>query len=366
MGCHGALNGLRVARAYADADRNARVLVCAVELCSLHYHYGWNPKRMVANALFADGAAAVVGRKTDEGDESWSVAATGSCLFPDSEYAMTWHVGDHGFDMTLSTRVPNLIAANLPPVDRKLAARKPADPGRHRLLGRASRRPAHLDRCGACFGPGAGNDGRIARGVGRMRQHVVADDFVSFGALTSPRGATAVRRLGIRSRAGGRGRADSMTRAESRAIEKNARSDRETSSIFQGIFIQRNAHRRNGLQPPPAASDAAFFLGDEFRVKEPLIERAIANQRLEIRVNDILRQGRVAANMAFGDLMERKDGNFTQDVTKVEVRFGDRLDILAAHFAQIPLIAPGHDASRPKIGIGGSFVVILWIGAGIE
>ncbi len=114
MGCHGALNGLRVARGYAGADPAARVLVCAVELCSLHYHYGWNPKRMVANALFADGAAAIVGGRAEDGDHWW-VAATGSCLFPDSEYAMTWSVGDHGFDMTLSTRVPNLIAANLRP-----------------------------------------------------------------------------------------------------------------------------------------------------------------------------------------------------------------------------------------------------------
>jgi predicted naringenin-chalcone synthase len=114
MGCHGALNGLRLARAFADADPAARVLVCAVELCSLHYHYGWNPKRMVANALFADGAAAVVGGQADGGDQ-WRVVASGTCLFPDSEYAMTWHVGDHGFDMTLSTRVPNLIAANLRP-----------------------------------------------------------------------------------------------------------------------------------------------------------------------------------------------------------------------------------------------------------
>jgi predicted naringenin-chalcone synthase len=28
---------------------------------------------------------------------------------------MTWAVGDHGFDMTLSTKVPNLIAAHLRP-----------------------------------------------------------------------------------------------------------------------------------------------------------------------------------------------------------------------------------------------------------
>jgi predicted naringenin-chalcone synthase len=116
MGCHGALNGLRVARAFTDADPAARVLLCAVELCSLHYHYGWDPKRVVANALFGDGAAAVVGVPSDQANaDAWQVAGTGSCLFPNSAYAMTWNIGDYGFDMTLSTRVPNLIEANLRP-----------------------------------------------------------------------------------------------------------------------------------------------------------------------------------------------------------------------------------------------------------
>ena len=55
MGCHGALNGLRVARAFVEADPAACVLLCAVELCSLHMHYGWDPEKLVANALFADG-----------------------------------------------------------------------------------------------------------------------------------------------------------------------------------------------------------------------------------------------------------------------------------------------------------------------
>jgi len=116
MGCHGALNGLRVARAISEADPNACVLLCAVELCSLHYHYGWNPKRIVANALFADGAAALVGTAAARApSNSWQVAGNGACIFPDSEYAMTWDIGDNGFDMTLSTRVPNLIEANLRP-----------------------------------------------------------------------------------------------------------------------------------------------------------------------------------------------------------------------------------------------------------
>ena len=62
MGCHGARsNGLRVARAFVEAaDPEARVLVCAIELCSLHHQYGWHPEQIVAVALFADGSAAVV------------------------------------------------------------------------------------------------------------------------------------------------------------------------------------------------------------------------------------------------------------------------------------------------------------------
>ena len=39
--------------------------------------------------------------------------AAGSTVVPDSEDAMSWRIGDLGFEMTLSTRVPGLIAENL-------------------------------------------------------------------------------------------------------------------------------------------------------------------------------------------------------------------------------------------------------------
>ncbi|MGL4550972.1 MAG: type III polyketide synthase [Gemmataceae bacterium] len=121
MGCHGALNGLRVARAYAEADPSAKVLLCAVELCSLHYHYSWNPQKMIANALFADGAAAVVAAAGGPAD-AWRLEANGSCLVPDSADAMTWTVGDHGFEMTLARNVPGLIGRHLRPfLERWLA-----------------------------------------------------------------------------------------------------------------------------------------------------------------------------------------------------------------------------------------------------
>jgi predicted naringenin-chalcone synthase len=116
MGCHGALNGLRVAAAFTRAAASARVLLCAVELCGLHYHYRWSPKKMVSNALFADGAASVVGVPPAVAPaDAWQATASAACLFPDSEYAMTWSIGDHGFEMTLSTRVPDLLARNVRP-----------------------------------------------------------------------------------------------------------------------------------------------------------------------------------------------------------------------------------------------------------
>jgi predicted naringenin-chalcone synthase len=116
MGCHGALNGLRVAQAFTGACPEARVLLCAVELCSLHYFYGWDPGKVIANAIFADGAAAVVGSSaTTAPTDSWKVAASGSYLFPNTKDAMTWSIGDHGYVMTLSKKVPGLIAKHLRP-----------------------------------------------------------------------------------------------------------------------------------------------------------------------------------------------------------------------------------------------------------
>ncbi|MCA9235625.1 MAG: type III polyketide synthase [Planctomycetales bacterium] len=116
MGCHGALNALRVARAFAAADPQASVLVAAVELCSLHFQYGWNPQRIVANSLFADGAAALVvsrQRAADVSSPAWQVQDSFSMIFPDSTGAMTWRIGDNGFEMSLSPAVPELIRSGL-------------------------------------------------------------------------------------------------------------------------------------------------------------------------------------------------------------------------------------------------------------
>jgi predicted naringenin-chalcone synthase len=128
MGCHGALNGLRVAKAFADSSPDACALVCAVELCSLHHQYHWTPDQIVANALFADGAAAALVRNTQgtsvpgnclpslsecDASRSLIVVDQRSIVVPESLDFIQWHVEDHGFKMSLSPQVPGLIERTL-------------------------------------------------------------------------------------------------------------------------------------------------------------------------------------------------------------------------------------------------------------
>jgi predicted naringenin-chalcone synthase len=116
MGCHGALNAMRVARGFVESQPDAIVLVVAIELCSLHYQYSDEDEVNLANGLFSDGAAALVARRsTDEGAGAWRCIDAGSCVLPDSEDAMTWRIRDHGFQMTLSREVPQLIRTHLTP-----------------------------------------------------------------------------------------------------------------------------------------------------------------------------------------------------------------------------------------------------------
>lgn len=110
MGCHAALNAIRVARAFAMSDPDAVVLVCCIELCSVHFQAGESRDAMMANALFADGSAATVISSGDLDDaDGLELIACASQYLPDSTDAMTWTVTDHGFQMTLDSSVPDRL-----------------------------------------------------------------------------------------------------------------------------------------------------------------------------------------------------------------------------------------------------------------
>lgn len=111
MGCHGIINAIKYGRDIVASDANAVVLVCAAELCSLHFQYGWSNNNLLANALFSDGAGAVV---LGRGPAKWRVQPGASIIVPDSTSAIQWNVGDHGFEMSLDAAVPDIIERELP------------------------------------------------------------------------------------------------------------------------------------------------------------------------------------------------------------------------------------------------------------
>ncbi|MFM7035245.1 MAG: type III polyketide synthase [Planctomycetia bacterium] len=118
MGCHGAFNALRVADAFAAANPDNVPLVVCVELCSLHFQYGSTSDVIVANSIFADGAAAVVGghpaRTRSLSGPCWRLRHQWSRILPESRDEMGWTIGDHGFEMSLSAAVPATIGRHLP------------------------------------------------------------------------------------------------------------------------------------------------------------------------------------------------------------------------------------------------------------
>ncbi|CAN5729337.1 type III polyketide synthase [soil metagenome] len=124
MGCHGALNALRVGNGYCTEDPNNVVLICATELCSMHFQYGWSKEILVSNALFADGSAAMImsNSQTNAANvhdtkkiQAVTYSHAASYVVPDTEAAMSWKIGDSGFIMSLANNVPDLIQTNLPP-----------------------------------------------------------------------------------------------------------------------------------------------------------------------------------------------------------------------------------------------------------
>ena len=118
MGCHGAINGLRVASALAQASKGTVMLVAA-EICSLHFQYGSKKDDILANALFADGAAALILTVSEnelkkQNQPQRRLLSTASHLISASRESMSWEIENHGFVMTLGAEVADLIRQNLP------------------------------------------------------------------------------------------------------------------------------------------------------------------------------------------------------------------------------------------------------------
>ncbi len=128
MGCYAAFPALRMAQQFCQAQPAAVVLVVCLELCTLHLHVQPDPDTLLANAIFADGAAAaIVSARQPGARPALALQQFHTALAPAGRGDMAWEIGDHGFDIVLSSYVPQIIAANIRGIMTEALARSDSD-----------------------------------------------------------------------------------------------------------------------------------------------------------------------------------------------------------------------------------------------
>ncbi|WP_341941862.1 type III polyketide synthase [Microbacterium sp. LWH10-1.2] len=130
MGCYASMPALRAASQFCAADPEAVVLVVSVELCTLHLRSSEDPDTIVASSLFADGAAAgiVTARDLPTPVTALRLDRFHTAIAPEGEKDMAWTIGDNGFEMILSTAVPQIIGEAI------IGALRPLYAGEQELL----------------------------------------------------------------------------------------------------------------------------------------------------------------------------------------------------------------------------------------
>lgn len=109
MGCYAAFNALKAADHICRANPEAKVLILCVELCTIHFQKEKDIENMLVNALFSDGAAAVLMDSDSRQGLNMQLENFYCDLAPTGKKDMTWDIGNHGFLMRLSPEVPAYI-----------------------------------------------------------------------------------------------------------------------------------------------------------------------------------------------------------------------------------------------------------------
>ncbi|MBX2941025.1 MAG: type III polyketide synthase [Cyclobacteriaceae bacterium] len=109
MGCYAAFNAIRVADSFCSQSSNAKVLIVCTELCSIHFQKENTEDNKLANAIFADGSAALLLESLPRKSKSLKVGKSFCDIALSGIDEMAWSIGDFGFEMKLSTYVPEVI-----------------------------------------------------------------------------------------------------------------------------------------------------------------------------------------------------------------------------------------------------------------
>ncbi|MCC5917522.1 MAG: type III polyketide synthase [Cryomorphaceae bacterium] len=113
MGCYAAFHALKQAHYICGALPNSKVLIVAVELCSLHFRNCNSSDNLLSSILFSDGAAAVLVTGEKPTSPTLQSIDFSSALIREGEKDMAWEIGDTGFQMQLKNQIPEHIKNNI-------------------------------------------------------------------------------------------------------------------------------------------------------------------------------------------------------------------------------------------------------------
>ncbi|HEY8399741.1 MAG TPA: type III polyketide synthase [Cytophagaceae bacterium] len=123
MGCYAAFNAFKLADTFCKADPNARVLIVCVEICTIHYQKKQTPDFLLSNALFGDGAGAALVEGKASNNVSLSIDMFNCDIAFQGRNEMAWNISDFGFEMALSSYVPELIQSTVRDLTCKLLSK---------------------------------------------------------------------------------------------------------------------------------------------------------------------------------------------------------------------------------------------------
>jgi predicted naringenin-chalcone synthase len=128
MGCAAALVGVNSVWEAMEQNGNENVLMVSVELCSLHLQTEPSRDNILANMIFADGAAAALFSKQNISDDrKIEIQFAESFLFEDSAKFMGWKIGNNGFEMMLSSELPKIILNSAVPRAKEILIKRGID-----------------------------------------------------------------------------------------------------------------------------------------------------------------------------------------------------------------------------------------------
>lgn len=123
MGCNASFAALRMADLIVKNNPASVVLIVCVELCTLHFLPKNNNDNLLANTLFADGAAALFVTGTHQlnyGRKRVIIKDFCTLSFFEGAPLMSWDINAVAFEMVLSSQIPEFLKSNLSEITNKL------------------------------------------------------------------------------------------------------------------------------------------------------------------------------------------------------------------------------------------------------